>query len=127
MNETLDRKLIEKFPKIFKNRYGDLRETAMCWGFECDDGWYCLIEQLCAALQWDTDHNNQPQIVATQVKEKFGTLCFYTQGATDKQFGMIKMIEYLSATVCELCGNSFARTEKSRSGWLKTLCVRCAL
>ena len=72
MREELDAALVTKFPKIFANRYGDLRETAMVWGFSCDDGWYWLIEELCAALQWDTDKNKHPQIVATQVKEKFG-------------------------------------------------------
>ena len=49
----------------------------MCWGFSCGDGWYLLIDRLCSSLQWDTDTNKYPQVVATQVKEKYGTLRFY--------------------------------------------------
>jgi len=123
MREELDAKLVAKYPKIFAQRYGSLMETNMCWGFSCDDGWYWLIDELCASLQWDTDHNKEPQIVTSQVKEKFGRLCFYTQGATDRQFGMIKMAEYLSSNICEECGSCPAKTRNA--AWIKTLCDNC--
>lgn len=124
MTPEAEKRLLDKYPKIFAGYYLPMTETAMCWGVDCGDGWYVLIDQLCSALQWDTDHNREPQIVATQVKEKFGTLNFYTQGATDKQFGMIKMVEYLSSTVCERCGANGATTSSS-TGWLTTLCPKC--
>jgi hypothetical protein len=38
MREELDKKLVEKYPKIFAQRFDDMRTTAMCWGFDCDDG-----------------------------------------------------------------------------------------
>lgn len=123
MIDTLDQKLITKYPKIFADRYGDLRTTAMCWGFSCDDGWYWLIDELCSLLQWDIDHNRQPQIVASQVKEKYGRLCFYTHSATERQQGMISTIEYLSTVVCELCGRNGAT--QTDNGWVKTLCAVC--
>ena len=50
MREELDAKLVEKYPQIFKNRFGDMRETAMCWGFECGDGWYNIIDTLCGLM-----------------------------------------------------------------------------
>ena len=40
MRKELDEKLCEKYPLIFKNRHADMTETAMCWGFECGDGWF---------------------------------------------------------------------------------------
>ena len=53
MREELDAKLVEKYPLIFKNRYGNMQETAMCWGFEHGDGWYTIIDTLCSLLTSD--------------------------------------------------------------------------
>lgn len=50
MREELDKQLCEKYPRIFQNRFGDVRETAMCWGFECGDGWFDILESLCANI-----------------------------------------------------------------------------
>lgn len=52
MREELDSALCEKFPLIFKNRYASAQSTAMCWGFECGDGWYDLLESTCELLYW---------------------------------------------------------------------------
>lgn len=124
MNDNLDRILFQKYPKIFANRNGNIRETAMCWGFECGDGWYWLIDELCASLQWNTDKNNHPQVVASQVKEKFGTLRFYTQGENDMQRGMIILAQEISARVCEECGST-ENVKQTEGGWIKTLCSVC--
>ena len=69
--------LILKYPKIFKNVSKTEMESCMAFGIECGPGWYTLLDELCSALQWDTDYNNYPQVVADQVKEKYGTLRFY--------------------------------------------------
>jgi len=124
MRQELDEKLVAEFPKIFKNRFGDLRETAMCWGFSCADGWYWLIHNLCASLQWDIDHNKQPQIVATQVKEKFGGLRFYTETETERQGAMISLASSMSEEICEICGSTKS-VEQTKGGWVKTLCPKC--
>lgn len=50
MSPELDKKLCETYPLIFKDRRGDMRQTAMCWGFEVGDGWYSLIDTLCALI-----------------------------------------------------------------------------
>lgn len=50
MNAELDKKLCDTYPEIFTDRHAPMNQTAMCWGFECGDGWYWLIDQLCAAL-----------------------------------------------------------------------------
>jgi hypothetical protein len=51
MKQELDEQLCKKYPKIFKNRHASMQETCMCWGFECGDGWYNIIDQLCANIQ----------------------------------------------------------------------------
>jgi hypothetical protein len=42
--------------------------------------------------------------VASQVKEKFGTLRFYVWAATDKHYNYITFAESMSARTCETCG-----------------------
>lgn len=189
MTKELDEKLCKTYPKIFADRFGDMRTTAMCWGFDCDDGWYKIIDLLCSNLQWNTDHNNTdyviknkflrkliptlnniaqkipgrynfkrkiqlnplvvirsfiisqlnnwrkkqtfvhiesnryPQVVAVQVKEKFGGLRFYERGATNQQYAVISFVESLSYRTCEICGSmkDIGRTE----GWIKTICKEC--
>jgi hypothetical protein len=174
MREELDKKLCEKYPKIFADRNGDMRSTAMCWGFECDDGWYNILDRLCSNIQWhidssvksaeyNTKHNAMVtaakagdwtlfdeqfvggtytpaylqmrkkdilestlrnttivgQVVATQVKEKFGTLRFYYGGGDDVIHGMAGMAESMSGCTCEVCGNV---GRQRGGGWIRTLC-----
>jgi hypothetical protein len=62
-----------------------------------------------------------PQLEATQVKEKFGTLRFYSMGGDEYCFGAISMAEYMSGITCEICG------DKGRivgGGWVKCRCEK---
>jgi hypothetical protein len=54
-----------------------------------------------------------------QVKQKFGTLRFYTGGATDKMYEIIREYERVSAVTCEVCGEP---GEIRSGGWIETLC-----
>ena len=170
MRKELDEELCRKYPRIFRDRHADMRATAMCWGFDCGNGWYNIIdvlcrvidshvrqqrEQRCAALlmnralsraiRGDRSTLNrlprylqncvlsnledpEPQcfrvprkinVVATQVKEKYGTLRFYVYGADEYIDGMIHMAEGMSATTCETCGNPGKIRD---GGWTRTLC-----
>jgi len=139
MDDKLDTILVTKYPEIFKNRYGDMQNTAMCWGFECGDGWFNIIDQMCWAIQdhikWQnkqrtdllaTNPHNLPvpdevlQVVATQVKEKFGSLRFYYSGGDDYVAGVIQMAEAMSYVTCDVCGSP--GTQKQHHGWLQTRC-----
>ena len=53
MRKELDEALCAKYPLIFKDRNADMRTTAMCWGLECGDGWYNIIDVLCGLLTSD--------------------------------------------------------------------------
>lgn len=173
MNEQLDKQLVEKYPKIFRDRNGDMRRTLMCWGFEHGDGWYNIIDALCSNIQhhvdWKREQRAQAlrfnrrlkkaielnsiepllingrdsdfwvksatedlenkkfrevpkkvhQVVAVQVKEKFGGLRFYTNGTDDVVRGMISMAETMSFRTCEVCGNP---GKVRHGGWITTLC-----
>lgn len=142
MRKELDDALCAKYPKIFRDRNAPMTETCMCWGFP-GDGWYDIIDNLCGAIQdrcdnvkiWnvqddpDSDHDpdnktipdliNVPQVVAVQVKEKFGTLRFYFDGGDDEVHGMVSMAEYMSKHTCEECGKP---GKLRHGGWVRTLC-----
>ena len=124
MKKELDEALCKEYPKIFKDRHEDMKKTLMCWGFACDDGWYPLIDTLCALLMWDGSGKpveNPP--VAIQVKEKFGGLRFYVGGATDQQHNFIMFAEVLSFKICETCG-TMADVFQTK-GWIRTTCQKC--
>jgi hypothetical protein len=122
MRAELDIALCDKYPKLFANRFADMNSTAMCWGFECGDGWYDLIDCLCCSIQSHIDYNSDKgvsQVVVDQVKEKFGTLRFYTSGSDERINGMIRLAERLSSRICETCGAP--GTIRGRH-WLYTAC-----
>ena len=55
MKQELDKLLCEKYPKMMVNRNKDMQETCMCWGFECGDGWYNILNQLMGNIQHHID------------------------------------------------------------------------
>lgn len=138
MSPELDEKLVAKYPKIFVNRYADMRTTAMCWGFETGDGWYNIIDRMCNLVQHHIDEQNKrhklliesnpynipvpdliEQVVAVQVKEKYGTLRFYYDGGDDYIRGVVSMAETMSGATCEECGNA---GKMNKNGWLSVRC-----
>lgn len=62
------------------------------------------------------------QVVASQVKEKFGTLRFYYDGGDEYIHGLAAMAEAMSARTCESCGNP---ARSSNNGWIITMCQPC--
>lgn len=70
MKKELDKKLCEKYPKIFVQRNLPMTETAMCWGFASGPGWYWLIDNLCQSIQGYVDSRNE----SVRIRKKIG-LC----------------------------------------------------
>jgi hypothetical protein len=127
MREELDKLLCEKYPKMMVNRNLPMIETCMCWGFDCGDGWYNILNQLMGNIQHHIDWKNRngevvPQVTLDQVKEKFGTLRFYYTGGDDVIDGMVRMAESISGVTCEGCGNV---GERRGGGWVHTFCDPC--
>lgn len=104
MNIELDTKLCNDFPVMFANRYSDPRTTAMCWGFECGDGWYDLLYNLCNKIMTYCNATGARVPVVSQVKEKYGTLRFYIDGGDDYIWNLILEAERTSSKTCEECG-----------------------
>ena len=51
MKAELEKKLFKKYPKIFAQKDFPMTHTAMCWGIECPDSWYWIIDNLCHSIQ----------------------------------------------------------------------------
>jgi hypothetical protein len=64
-----------------------------------------------------------PQVVASQVKEKYGTLRFYIAGGDEFIEGMIAFAETISGHTCEKCGKPGKLID--RAGWWTTQCIDC--
>lgn len=177
MDRRIEKLFKTKFPKIFRDLYGDERETCMAWGFECGNGWARLIYELCHHIQWHQDqqyksfveyvknrrmilkymregiiteyadakfrHEFQSgskerfladplayykrpekpyQVVALQVKEKFGSMSFYYSGGDDFIRGLVDMTCSMTYRVCEVCGKP-GKVNHGR-GWRSVRCSK---
>lgn len=173
MSPSLDIQLCEKYPKIFKNRYKKPIDSPISFGIECGDGWYKVIDMLCLAASnvYSTsiyvdaedgiklglkpnEYNKEyyfgiqpPQVIADQIKEKFGSLRFYYHLEFDPKIielnvsgkypeiekiisryndyfdGIVYMAEILSINTCEDTGREgeIHVSGGNRGGWYKTL------
>ena len=126
MDEELDKKLCDTFPKLYSNRYKSMMETCMCWGFDCGEGWHKIIwdlsekiEKIINSMPPDTEFLP----AASQVKEKFGGLRFYMDFSTDEIEKEIKLAEKLSFETCETCGEK--GNIRNKNHWYYTSCDNC--
>jgi hypothetical protein len=116
--EVFAKRMKEKYPKMFSEPYG---------GFAISEGWWPIIESLCANIQshtdwWNKNRETRPvveQVVVAQIKEKFGGLRFYYEGGDEQISGMVRMAEAWASHACEECG---APGTLGGKGWIKTLC-----
>lgn len=132
MSPEKDLLLRQKYPKIFRSSQHE-NDAVGIWGFECDDGWFELVDTLCGKIQshieWrsknvqDADELEDLQVVAQQVKEKFGGLRFYVVGGDDITEAFISFAETMSLKICETCGNP--GKQQSDRGWIHTACDPC--
>ena len=113
--EAFTKRMEETYPKMFTTPYG---------GFAVSQGWWPILEKLCANIQHHIDWKNResqvvPQVVVAQIKEKFGGLRFYYDGGDEQISGMVRMAEAWADVACEECG---AIGTRRSGGWIRTLC-----
>jgi hypothetical protein len=127
MKKELDDQLCKDFPKLLRDRNKGPYETCMYRGFDVGDGWHDLVRECCAKLEAINNTIEDPtkHIVASQVKEKFGTLRFYidTCESAEPRWKEIQeaidVAEAKSEVTCEVCG----KPGKLIAGrWWKTFC-----
>ena len=133
MDKNLELQLVQDYPDLYKDYDGDERKTCMHWGFEHNNGWLEIIKELSEKLKLISEVSGI-EIVADQVKSKFGTLSYYY--STNRQYDktspdylwlmiirdVVIMAERKSAVTCELCGE-YGKIRPG--GWIRTLCEGC--
>ncbi len=122
MKKELADQLVKKYPEMLRDYGGDPTKTCMAWGFECGDGWFPLIKEVCEKVA------DIPGFKFEQVKEKFGRLTIYFSGPeNDKDYDYVNQVvneaENKSCQVCEVCGAPGKR--ESHYGWISTECKTC--
>lgn len=88
------------------------------WGGPVQAGWMDLVYE---ARDLCTKHG----VRLAQVKEKFGDLRIYTEGATEQVSREISAICVRSSALCEDCGRPGSPHQKG--SWMRTLCRGCAV
>lgn len=125
MNEQNTKHLVEKYPKLYQQVNMPMTQTCMCWGFECGDGWFKLIDELSSKIEaWNNLNPADITVEAVQVKEKFGSLRFYYNGGDNYIDTLVSQAEMESEKTCEDCGKTPAKIE-SDCGWLSCRCDEC--
>jgi hypothetical protein len=66
------------------------------------------------------------QVVAKQIKEKFGTLRFYYDGGDDYIRGLESMAASMTSRTCEECGSPGTSRSTKKQRWLLVLCDKHA-
>lgn len=125
--DVFQKQMEEKYPKMLSGQYG---------GFAVGEGWWVILDKLMGQIQhhidwshkqrqWDIDNAKEdvrevvPQVVISQIKEKFGGLRFYYDGGDDYISGLVTMAESWAGSICEDCGSIGTRRD---GGWIRTLC-----
>lgn len=117
MSPENEKRLFDAYPMLYRGAELGPQKNLMCFGFECADGWYELIDELSRQIC-----ELSPMTMAFQVKEKYGTLRFYVDTAVGVVLDVIQDFEECSGKICEECGEP----GKIRAGgWVKTLCDKC--
>ena len=127
MKSELEHELVTAYPELFAATELPPTESLMCFGCECGDGWYGLInatsELISLHMNKVRQENPDAKFVWAQIKEKFGGLRLYHDGYSDEYiFGVLSMAAEMALVTCEVCGNP----GKQRSGgWIVTQCDSC--
>ena len=123
-NIESNQRLIERFPFLMpRNRWtGKVPDDYDYSYTELDsmpDGWRKAFgEQMCEDIREELVHAEYlDQYRISQIKEKYGTLCWYDFGCTERMLrDIIPKYEHLSARTCIRCGNPATKVlEMSRN------------
>ena len=126
MKKELDDALVKDFPNLYMDRACNPKHSSMCFGFECDNGWYTLLRKMSKKLEEEIlkqPEERRKLYRAVRVKEKFGELRFSMSGYTEEMFKIIDEAYEESSKTCQVCGKP--GETKNNHGWLTTLCLEC--
>lgn len=87
---------------------------------ECHVGWFPILYHTCVKLEaLNQGKPENEQVIALQIKEKFGGLRFYLVLSTPEAEAVIDEAEAACWKTCEICGEPGTQCGKR---WIQTLC-----
>jgi hypothetical protein len=117
MKKELEATLVGLYPNILREYGGDRKKTCMHWGMQHQDGWYNILNDTLSQLDYFCRVAGC-DVVAQEIKEKFGELLFYykveTGNETDKKIirFVIQALQDKSVKTCEITGTEGVRCIK---------------
>lgn len=139
MNPNLTDKLKKNHPQLYGRAHSispykeiaegkSTHDLVAAFGFDCGDGWFTILDTLAIAIRnhiktYGYLAEDKVEIKVMQIKEKFGTLCWYYCGGDETIRGMVGLAECWSEVTCERCGNP-GSIDYSRT-WQRCLCEKC--
>ena len=111
--------LYTRYPMLFSGRE---------FFFECGDGWFDLIDGLCAQLVdacAQLSEQERELVSIFQIKEKMGELRVYLDAdeVSEEMDRIIDRMSIRSLTICELCGSEGRR--RGANYCVRVRCDRC--
>jgi hypothetical protein len=120
MNREFENTLVESYPTIYRLLQPRFSGASL---FECDDGWYRIIDGLSPKLEAEARITG---LLAVEVREKLGSLRFLLRGeVTSAVRSWVAAAERLSQRTCERCSQP-ATLRGHEDGRVRTLCPVCA-
>lgn len=109
MSPDLENRFYTAFPDLFRGRFKPVTESLMCYGLECDDGWFDLLWQHCIKLERlalaegrQRGGENWPEII--QIKEKLGTIrCYIRHESEAMRLLREKLLRLSEGTELDAC------------------------
>jgi len=102
MKREHDEYLCKVYPKMMVNRDKNMQETCMCWGFECGDGWFQILNQLMGNIQHHIDWKERQREVAIKFNKMAEQLKAGDSTLFDEEYKDLLNQEYKSKRKQEL-------------------------
>ena len=126
MNRRYTLTLVGQFPRLYRGWYSSDPHRSMTYGFECGDGWFRLLYTLSQQIEaYCQQHPEAAELIAVQVKQKFGELRFYVCPLVPAIQQMIEQARVQSRQTCERTGKP-GEMCRDPNGYYQTLCPEAA-
>lgn len=120
MHHEKTERLFQEFPELF-------HREQLIQGFECQDGWFELIQKLAGRIgEHQAQFTDFGNFEVVQVLQKMGGLRINIHGGDIGIQNLIREVEEESRSICELDGEPAAGLFVCAPSWFRCLCETCS-
>ena len=113
MKQELDKLLCEKYPKMMVNRNKNMQETCMCWGFDCGDGWFNILDQLMGSIQHHIDWKEKQRASAIKYNDMAAQAKAGNFDLFEEDMKALPNDEYKEKRLAEIVAGDFRQVPES--------------